>query len=138
VLYLDGHCNGIEVLAKLESLNKLTLRSITTPNLNYLAPLSKLWSLEVKLGGIKSFEGVERKKAIKYLELWQVRGLQDVGVLSSLPGLQNLFLQSLPRLTSLPSLADASSLRRVVLQNLKGMAAFDTLEKLRSSRTLHL
>jgi len=34
------------------------------------------------------------KESIKYLELWQIRGLGDIGVVSSLSGLQFLFVQS--------------------------------------------
>jgi hypothetical protein len=94
-LYLERHTKDIEVIRGLVDLEELTLRSITTPNLDYLEPLRRLWSLEIKLGGIKSFTGVEGKSSIKYLELWQIRELPDAGVVSTLPGLQNLFLQSL-------------------------------------------
>jgi len=34
------------------------------------------------------------KESIKYLELWQIRGLGDIGVVSLLSGLQFLFVQS--------------------------------------------
>src|SRR5262245_28252095 len=55
VLYLEGHSKVIEVLSELQELQDVTLRSITTPDLHYLAPLPKLWSLDIKLGGIQGF-----------------------------------------------------------------------------------
>jgi hypothetical protein len=73
--------------------------SISTPSLSYLAPLKNLWSLAMKLGGIRSFAGIDGKASIKYLELWQIRELRDVEILIDLPGLQNLFLQALPHIT---------------------------------------
>jgi hypothetical protein len=86
VLRLEGQSNGIEVLGDLEQLEVVTLRSITTPDLQYLAALNHLWSLDIKLGGIRSFEGIEGKATIKYLELWQIRELEDADVLQSLLG----------------------------------------------------
>jgi hypothetical protein len=124
VLYLEGQSKDIEVLGELKHLEDLTLRSITTRDLGYLAGLSKLWSLDIKLGGIRSFKGIEGKESIKYLELWQIRDLHSVDVVGSLSGLQNLFLQSLPHIKSLPELRNSKSLRRVMLQNMKGLNDF--------------
>lgn len=126
---LESQSNGIEVLGELGALEDVTLRSITTPDLRYLAPLKRLWSLDIKLGGIRSFEGIEGKAAIKYLELWQIRELADADVLQSLPGLQNVFLQSLPRIQGLPPLGTCNALRRVVFQNMKGLGNFAALEE---------
>ncbi len=127
-VYLEGHSKGIEVLSELSELEDVTLRSITTPDLHYLARLPKLWSLDIKLGGIRGFAGIEGKATIKYLELWQVRGLSDIGVVGTLPGLQNLFLQSLRNVAGFPGLKDSNALRRVVVQNLKGLGDFAALE----------
>lgn len=128
VLYLEGHSKNIEVLSELRDLEDVTLRSITTPDLQYLADLPKLWSLDIKLGGIRGFAGVEGKQSIKYLELWQVRDLRNVDVAGTLAGLQNLFLQSLPHVDSLPGLTDSTALRRIVIENLKGLCDFTALE----------
>ena len=127
-LYLDGQSKGIEVLAAVQTLESLTLRSITIPDIRWLRDLAKLWYLDIKLGGIRSFAGIEGKRSIKCLELWQVRLLDDIGVISTLPGLQNVYLQSLPNINELPRLDDATSLRRIVIDNLKGLHDFSTLE----------
>ena len=128
-LYLEGHTKDIEVLGGLRALEDVTLRSISTLDLGYLAPLERLWSLDVKLGGIRSFAGIEGKASIKYLELWQVRELRDIGIVSALPGLQNLFLQSLPHIGAFPSVGGATALRRVILENLKKLHDFSALER---------
>lgn len=118
-LYLEGQQKEIEVLAELRTLEDLTLRSISTPNLSYLKPLDRLWSLDIKLGGISDLSGIEDKSSIKYLELWQIRDLSDLGVVSSLSGLQFLFLQSLRHVRRIPDLTRLPHLRRVWLENLK-------------------
>jgi hypothetical protein len=120
-IYLEGQQKKIDVLAGLGDLEEISLRSISTPDLGYLCDLRHMWSLDIKLGGINNLSAIEGMEGIKYLELWQVRGLKDIGVISHLPGLQNLFLQSLPLIKAIPSLKESRQLRRVVLQNLKGL-----------------
>lgn len=127
-LYLEGHNKGIDVLRGLRQLEDVTLRSITTQDLSYLATLPKLWSLDIKLGGIRSFAGIEHKASIKYLELWQIRGLRGISVVTTLQGLQNLFLQSLPHLETFPSVTNSTALRRVFLENLKGLRDLTSLK----------
>lgn len=127
-VYVEGHSKSIEVLGGLSDLEDITLRSISTPNLEYLRPLNKLRSLDIKLGGIQSLAGVENKDSIKYLELWQIRGYSDADFISSLPGLQNLLLQSLPHIEALPSLRGSQLLRRIILINLKGLRDLSELE----------
>jgi hypothetical protein len=127
-LYVEGHIKDIDVLSDLLELQDVTLRSVTTPDLHYLARLPKLWSLDVKLGGIRGFEGIQGKPSIKYLELWQVRGLRDIDVVGTLPGLQNLFVQSLPHVERFPDLSESAALRRIVVENLKGLSDFTALE----------
>lgn len=90
-LHLEGHQGGIEVLSKLPEIEKVRLRSISTENLAYIGDLPKLWSLDIKLGGIRDFSAIENKRSIKYLELWQIRGLSNLSFISSLTGLQFLF-----------------------------------------------
>lgn len=127
-LFIEGQSNGIEAIGQLRALEEVTLRSITTSDLRYLSPLERLWSLDIKLGGIRSFDGIEGKETIKYLELWQIRELESANVVATLPGLQNVFLQSLPRVTQLPGLEGSRALRRAVFQNMKGFADFAALE----------
>lgn len=120
-LYLESQEQGIEVLSELSTLEDITLRSISTPNLDYIARLPRLWSLDVKLGGIEDFFSIAGKESIKYLELWQIRRLADISFISSLVGLQFLFLQSLRNVTKIPDLSGLSKLRRIYVENMKGL-----------------
>jgi hypothetical protein len=120
-LYLEGQQQGIEVLSELVKLEDLTLRSISTNDLEYISRLPRLWSVDIKLGGTRDLSAIACKESIKYLELWQIRGLADLSVISSLTGLQYLFLQSLRNVTRIPDLSKLSKLRRLYLENMKGL-----------------
>jgi hypothetical protein len=99
----------------------VTLRSLSTPGLEYISKLPRLWSLDIKLGGIQNLSAISGKESIKYLELWQIRGLSDISVVSSLIGLQSLFLQSLRNVSRIPGLSKLTRLRRLSLENMKGL-----------------
>ena len=120
-LYVEGQQNGIDVIADLQELEDVTLRSISTFGIDYVARLPRLWSLDIKLGGIQDLSAIADKQSIKYLELWQIRGLSDISVISSLSGLQYLFLQALRNVTSIPDLSRLTNLRRLLLDNMKGL-----------------
>lgn len=128
-LYLEGQQGGIGVLSRLAGLEKVTLRSISTANLDYICGLPRLWWLDIKLGGIRDFSAIENKHSIKYLELWQIRGLSDLGFISSLTGLQFLFLQSLINVREVPDLSKLTTLRRLHLENLKGLRDVSAIAK---------
>jgi hypothetical protein len=120
-LYLEGQQKGIEVVGDLKMLEDLTLRSVTAKSLGFLHDLRRLWSLDLKLGGSNDLCALEGMSSLKYLELWQVRGLQDLSPIGRLTGLQYLFLQSLPQVTELPDFSALVHLRRIYLENMKGL-----------------
>ncbi len=126
-VYIERQQKNIEVLSELTHLEDVTLRSISTPNIDYLRPLKKMWSLDVKLGGIKDLSSIEGMDGIKYLELWQIRGLNDISVISTLYGLQYLFLQALRRVSALPSFEKLKQLRRIYLENMKALEDISSL-----------
>lgn len=127
-LYLEGQQKGIEAVSNLKKLKKIVLRSISTNNIDYLKNLEHLWSVDIKLGGIKDLSGLTGLKSIKYLELWQVRDLAELSFISKLETLQNLFIQSLKQLTKLPDFSNNKKLRRIYLENLKGLNDLSTLK----------
>jgi hypothetical protein len=126
-LYLEGQQRGIEVLSSLATLERLTLRSISTNDLGYLERLDRIWSLEVKLGGINDFSTLEGKECLKYLELWQIRGLRDLSFISSLSGLQYVFLQALRNVIAIPDLSRLVKLRRLSLENMRALVDVSAL-----------
>lgn len=127
-VFLEGHRSKIDVLADLPMLEDVTLRSVTVPDLGFLSGLGRLWSLDLKLGGTTNLRAIEGMATIKYLELWQIRGMADLGSVARLPGLQNLFLQSLANVASLPPLDDLPHLRRIVVQNMRDLTDLSALE----------
>lgn len=127
-LYLDGQQKGIESISSLEYLKEIVLRSISTTNLEFLKNKSDLWSVEVKLGGIKNFDALKSLPSLKYLELWQISGLSDLSFISNLESLQYLFIQSLKHVTKISDTSSLKKLRRIYFENLKGIENLDKLE----------
>ncbi len=126
-LYLEGQQKEIEGITALKQLEDLTLRSISQIDLGLLQCFTHLWSLDIKLGGNSDLSGINGILSLKYLELWQVRGLANLDIVSTLTELQFLFLQSLPNVTQLPDFARLTQLRRVYLENMKGLKDFSPL-----------
>ena len=120
-LFLEGQTRHLEVISGLRQLDDLTLRSITMPDLSLLLPLTKLRSLDLKLGGTRDLRLLPRVGELWYLELWMIRGLTDVSAVGGIPSLRSLFLQALRQVETLPDLSGATSLRRVRLETMKGL-----------------
>lgn len=120
-LHIETHSKDIEVLSHLQSLEDLTLRSITLPNLDLLRPLKNLLSLDIKLGGTKDLSALPHIGKLHYLELWMIKGITDLDSLSDVVTLQSIFLQALKHVVSLPSLKSLTRLRRVELDQMQGL-----------------
>jgi hypothetical protein len=120
-LFLEGQSKRIDAISSLTSLENLSLRSITLPDLSLLLPLARLQTLEIKLGGTGDLRPLPLIGELRYLELWRIRGLSDVSAIGEMAHLQNLFLQALKHVESLPDLSGATALRRVRLQTMRGI-----------------
>jgi len=128
ILFLEGQKKSIESIKNLKQLQRIILRSITLDNINFLRDLKNLWSIDIKLGGIKNLDELQYVENLKYLELWQVRGLVDLLFISNLRTIQNLFLQSLKQVEVLPDFSRCENLRRIYLENMKGLKNIKSLE----------
>jgi hypothetical protein len=137
-LYVEGHRRDLEVVGELSALEELTLRSITVEDLSWLRTLKKLWSLDIKLGGSSDLSSLAGMRGIKYLELWQILGLESIEVIAELPGLQNVFLQSLKRITTLEPLTHPPKLRRIHLEHLLSVKSLEPLRHCPSLEEFHL
>lgn len=127
-LYIESQQKDIEVLSELKTLEDVTLRSVSTDNLEYLRKIPNLTSVDIKLGGIRDLSALQEKASIRYLELWMIRGLTDISVISTLYGLQFLFLQSLKHIRALPDLSKLNKLRRIYMEDMKSLADILSLE----------
>lgn len=128
-LYLEGQTKDIDVLRQLAALEKLTLRSITLPDLSLLRSMRRLWSLDIKLGGTRDLRLLPTIGELKYLELWMIRGLDDVAPLAAARTLQYVFLQALRRVTLLPDMSRMRALRKVHLESMKGITSLEPLAR---------
>jgi len=120
-LHLVGQTRNIEAVSRLTSLSRISLRSITLPDLTLLLPLRKLESFELRLGGTRDLRLLPQIGQLRYLEVWRVRGLEDLSAVGELTQLRYLFLQTLRGVTSLPSLDRLEGLQRVHLETMKGI-----------------
>lgn len=120
-LSIEGQTKGLETISRLSSLEALTLRSITLPDLSLLVPLHQLRALDLKLGGTRDLGLLPEVGRLEYLELWMVKKLTDLSMIDRLASLRYLFLQALAGVVDLPSLAPNAQLRRVHLQTMKGL-----------------
>ncbi len=135
-LYIEAHEKDIEIISTLTNLDHLSLRSITLKDLSILVPLKKLWWLAIKLGGTKNLSLISKIENLKYLELWMIRGLEDISPVSELPKLQFLFLQDLKNIKELPDFSKCRDLKRIDIENLKGLSDLSPLLKATSLEDL--
>ena len=110
------------MLSELTSLEDLTLRSITLPDLSLLVSMRNLLSLAIKLGSTRDLSLLPEIGKLRYLELWMIRGLHDISAVGKIRTLQYLFLQALRRVERVPSLRDLHLLRRIHLETMKGLS----------------
>ncbi len=118
-LYLDSCKKDFEKIETIENLEHITVRSLGFKNLEPVLKVApNIESLDLKLGGIKDLSLLPSLKNLKYLELWSVRGLEDISPISQCYNLQNIFLQSLTRTSQIPDLSKLDKLRRLTLWDL--------------------
>lgn len=120
-LQLEGHTKNIEVVSELSEVVDLTLRSITLPDLSLLLPLRQLRALDIKLGGTKDLALLPELAPLRYLELWMVKGLDDISAVADTTSLEELSLQALKNVTALPDLRALTALKFVHLETMKGL-----------------
>jgi hypothetical protein len=120
-LYLEGHKKDIEYLVSLNELERLTLRSITLPGLDFLKEIPSLWWLAIKLGGTSNISALTDSN-LKYLELWRIRGFANLLPITKIPTLQFIFLETLAHIDLLPSLNNLSNLRKLSLRDLHNLS----------------
>ncbi len=105
----------------LEPVSWLTMWAVKVP-LGLLAALPNLRYLDIRGGSGSDLATIEGCTALRYLQVNQVRGLTDLGVLPRLTSLRLLSLYGLPKVAVIPSLATLRDLERLELGSMKGLA----------------
>ncbi|MEP3654250.1 MAG: hypothetical protein ABJO36_05075 [Litorimonas sp.] len=134
-LSIEGHSQNIEVIGELESLERLSLRSISkSTSLEFVSNIAELESLEIVLGGRQNIDEVFLP-SLKELKVTRVRGLDDLGDLSRFPGLRSLRVADQIKLHSIsfqnPNLTD------LWIVNCKLLKTLTCLENLRNIKHVH-
>lgn len=126
-LFVSGHSKGIEAIAGLPLLRKLTLSAYAKSNsLNYLSTIRTLAQLTLILGGRPNLEDLE-SPSLEMLQVLQVRGLETLGNLSRLPALAALRVEAQLQITDLD--LSGCNLERIWLFNCKNLKALQGLDK---------
>jgi|SRR5215213_5305777 len=120
-LHLEGKWKDVDVIRGLTELEELELCSITLPDLSILTALPRLRRFALRLGGTRDLGLLPSVAELAYLELWMIRGLDDISPIGELQNLQYLFLQDLSRVDRLPDMTRMTALRRVRLENLRSL-----------------
>lgn len=135
-LVVEAHANGLDVLAGLHGLREVGLASVKLEGLDMLASLPDLWSLRLDLGATKNLNALRGKKGLKHLRIFRVTGLDDLGAIADMTGLQYLFLQDLTRVAELPAMDRLVALRRLQVDGLKDLRDFTPLLNARALEDL--
>ena len=110
----------------LASAERLTLWNVKLP-VGFLACLPALWWLDIRGGSAESIDHVADAAGLEYLNVNQVRGVSDLSAIASLPKLRLLCLYGLARVTTAPSLATLSALRRIEVGQMKSLSSLGAL-----------
>lgn len=127
-LTIEGHRKQIKEITQLTHLQKVSLRYLTLPNVDFLQQLSELWWLQIYTGGTHQLDALADLKQLKYIDLSQIRGLDQLDFLSSMTGLQYIRIGAMPHIHQLPVLDSLDQLRKIELYNMKGLQRLDSLQ----------
>lgn len=128
-LSLIGNLKNYETIGKLVGLQRLSLGSLSSPDLTVLAGMKKLERFHLQFGSATDISSVGDLPKLKALGLMRVRGLADLGPVASIATLQYLMLDGLKQVTRLPDFGKLKKLRRVHLETMNGLETLEGLDK---------
>lgn len=133
-LYIQNLEKNLDkVLPQLHELEKLRLRSVSKPkNLNCIAGLTKLKDITLQLCSFDDLSDLAHLKSVRYLQLWRVPKLTHLDFISTMQGLQYLFIETMNGVQKFPNIADLQKLRRVIITSCKNINDFSEVAKSQS------
>lgn len=126
-LYIEGPIKDLSAVADLRSVEEITLRSVSMPDLAHFLNLGRLRSLDIKLGGIRDLDLLPELGCLTSLELWRIRGLSNISSVGRISSLETLKLESLRQVTTLPDFSGMTHLTSIELGNMKGLTDMSPL-----------
>ena len=127
ILNIRKHVKNLDVIKTLSKLRDLTLLEITLPNLALIAALPQLRVLEINFGGTSNLKHLAHARALRYLEICQVRMLADLSVLAQIEKLCFAGLRALRNVRELPSFKNSKHLRYLALWKMRGLTNFSPI-----------
>ena len=115
-LSIEGHTLDLDTISGLGSLEVLTLRDITLPDLSLLLPLTRLRALKLKGGATQNLELLPQIGVLDSFELSRIDGSVDLAPVGRMPHLERLLLDALKRVDTLPDFSGAPRLESVWIE----------------------
>ena len=125
VLYLGSSrrvpSRDLGYLHALEGLEDLWLNGSVVNSLPEIGNLGHLKALHLHGGGLPDLAAVTRFAELRFLEIWNVRGLSNFDALGALPTLEVLKLDTLCRFERFPDMSGSTALRRLHTGELRSL-----------------
>lgn len=136
-LSLSGKLTDLDI-ARFLKLTDLSLCYFPNLELKPLLEHKSLTALKVQHGSIMTIPGPKLTSKLQKLNLWKIKGLDDLNWLGSLTSLRSLELGGLPNIQLLPELAKLKGLTYIKLDQLKSLTSLASITKLRALTRLHV
>lgn len=117
---IDHACIVEEDLPWLLPIKRLSLWDVDVPH-GFLAKLPNLWWLDIRGGSAKDIMVADGADKLECLIVNQIRGLEDLSLLTSFRQLRFLSVYGLPKLVSFPDLSPLTQLEHADIGQLKGL-----------------
>lgn len=131
-LSIHGWKKDIDKLRNFNTVKSLMLRGITIGDYSFINQMEALTGLSIRYGASKNFSALFGNPKIETLEFWRVSNLDNVEVLSHLPNLRFIYLQQLKNVRKFPNLSNAFCLKKIMLDDMRGLDEFSALETMPS------
>lgn len=115
-----GNTKGIENISKLKKLVSLRLAGTKFKDYNLLKELIDLRYLVIVFGGTTDISALQYLN-IKYLEMWQVRKLEDISVISNMPTLEEIQIGGMRNVKEIPDLSELKLLKKIYFEKMDGV-----------------
>lgn len=140
-IWIDHAHISNDSLKHFAAVEKITMWNVTYCD-ELFDCLPQLWWLDIRGGTIKNIHSLPAAVNLRYLQLNQIRGLNDLTEIETLKQLELLSLYGLPKVCELPHLNLLTSLKRVEIGQMKGLRnlnsvwASDQLEEIYLSQNV--
>ena len=119
---------NIDAVADLPALRSLEFSGITLDDMSFFSRMPDLEALSIWRGNTNDFSGLENHPGLRWLYIFHVNKLDDVGVTATLPALDYLMLEQLRNVRVLPDYSRSKCLSRVILLQMGGLEDISGLQ----------